>query len=143
MDFFIEFKKQLGANYLNQVYAFTPGQEYNVPAALLSRWQKPGDISDIQRFAVAYADAYESGRWFPFSSGAYTDASYLRFRTINISYTFNEKLSKRIGLKHLRMYGAAQNLFTISNYLGNDPETQSIYGIPVLKTFVFGLQLTL
>ena len=67
LDVFIEFKKQLGANYLNQVYAFTPGQEYNVPAELLSRWQKPGDISDIQRFAVSYTDAYESGRWFPFS----------------------------------------------------------------------------
>lgn len=143
LDVFLEFKKQMGVNYLHQVYAFTPGHQYNVPRALLDRWQSEGDIAHIQRFTSSFGEAYESGRRFPTSSGAYTDASYLRFRTINIAYQFPAGVTERIGLKNLRVYGAGQNLFTISKYLGNDPETQSLYNVPVLRTFVLGLQFTL
>jgi len=143
LDIFLEFKKQMGINYLQQAYSGIPGQEFNVPKALLGRWQKPGDISDFQKFTASYGDA---GRtileYYIVSSAGYSDASYIRFKTINLSYDLN-KLIRHTALKSLRIYGAAQNLFTITNYLGNDPETQSLYGVPVLKTFVLGLQLTL
>lgn len=143
LNLFFEFKKQQGTNYLQQVYAYPPGWEYNVPATLLNRWQQPGDISDFQKFTSSVDEVYRASVIFSQSSGIYSDASYIRFKTANLSYSITNDLAKRIGLSGARVYIAAQNLFTMTNYLGNDPETQSIYAVPVLKTFVFGLSLTL
>lgn len=143
LELFIEFKKQQGTNYLQQVYAYTPGQEYNLPATLLGRWQEAGDISDFQKFTSSFDAVYRAGVIFSQSSGIYSNASYIRFKTANLSYSLNDKLANRIGFSGARVYLSAQNLFTITNYLGNDPETQSIYAVPVLKTIVFGLSLSL
>lgn len=143
LDLFLEFRKQLGTNFLQQAYTFTPGHQYNVPAALLDRWQKEGDMNDLQRFTASYGDAYRTGQHFVMSSGVYSDASYIRLRNLNLSYTFGSATAARLGLSRFRIHAAAQNLFTFSGYQGNDPETQSLYGVPVLKTFVLGINLTL
>ena len=52
------------------------------------------------------------------------DASYLRFRTITARYTFGHKFLNRLGMKTLSSYVTAENLFTITNYTGQDPGAQ-------------------
>ena len=103
-------------------------------------WRKPGDIAPIQRFTQATnQQAYSS--WvneFRRSDGIFGDASFIRLKNISLSYTLlNDD-------KHgtLRIYLAAQNLFTITNYKGGDPETQSYLRMPPLKTFSTGIQYT-
>lgn len=142
IDVFIEFKKQLGLNYLAQIYGNRiPGFEYNQPAALLSRWQKPGDHTTIQKFTSTYAAAYAAGaQYFTQSSGVYSDASYLRFKTVSLSYDLPTKILSKVKMSACRFYVQAQNLFIISGYKGDDPETQNFYGIPPLKTITAGLQ---
>jgi TonB-linked SusC/RagA family outer membrane protein len=76
------------------------------------------------------------------------DGSYVRLRNIQLGYSFNVK-----GFQKCRLYVSGQNLITITNYSGFDPEVQSggiIDGLgvdfgrnPVAKTYLVGLNLTL
>ncbi|MDT3402299.1 SusC/RagA family TonB-linked outer membrane protein [Mucilaginibacter terrae] len=143
LDVFWEFRKQWGVTYLQQIYSQLPGFEQNLPATFNQRWQKPGDQAAFQRLAVQYADAYDTGSYFYQSDGVYGDASYLRLKNVALSWQLPSRVLTRLHVQNLRIYATAQNLLTITNYAGNDPETQNFYGVPPLKTVVLGLQLTL
>lgn len=142
LDIFFEFKKQTGINYLGQIYNNVPGGEINQPVALLSRWQKPGDKTEFEKFTtdVITPAGIAARRYFTHSSGVYSDASYIRLKTVSLSYTLQGKHLGKIKAEALRFYINAENVFTISNYKGNDPETQSFYGVPPLRTVVAGCQ---
>ncbi|MHB8208615.1 SusC/RagA family TonB-linked outer membrane protein [Mucilaginibacter sp.] len=143
LDIYLTYKKQMGMNYLYSVYANLPGLEINEPTAILSRWQSPGQQATIEKFSSQYNDAYNQGNNFFQSSGVYSDASYIRLKTLSLSYTLPDKIAKRFKARSLRVYLTGQNLFTITDYKGNDPETQNFYGVPVLKSLSAGLQLNL
>jgi len=143
LDIFLEFKKQTGANYLAQIYGGNvPGGEFNLPAELLSRWQKPGDKSEFEKFTTdPVTTAGRAARtYFAQSSGVYSDASYIRFKTVSFSYKLRGRLLEKIKAETLRFYINAENLLTITNYKGNDPETQNFYGVPPLRTIAVGCQ---
>jgi TonB-dependent starch-binding outer membrane protein SusC len=143
LDVFVEFRKQWGVNYLQQVYTQLPGFEQNLPATFNQRWQKPGDQAKFQRLSVQYGEAYDAGSYFFQSDGVYGDASYLRLKNVSLSWQLPTKVINSLHIQNLRLYANAQNLLTITNYAGNDPETQNFYGVPPLKIVVIGLQLTL
>ena len=143
LNIFIEFKKQTGTNSLGQIYGVNvPGAESNLPAALLSRWRNPGDKSEFQKFTTdAFTPAGIVARtYFAQSSGVYSDASYIRFKTVSLSYKLRGKLLEKIKAEIVRLYINAGNLLTITNYKGNDPETQDFYGVPPLRTIAIGCQ---
>lgn len=77
------------------------------------------------------------------------DGSYLRIKTIQIGYTVPANLSKRIGMKLLRAYVGANNLFTFTKYKGFDPEIGGTsYGIdrgfyPQARSFMVGVNVTI
>ena len=48
--------------------------------------------------------------------------SYFRAKTVQLGYTFPSELSKKLGMSRCRVYLQAQNLFTITNYTGPDPD---------------------
>ncbi|TKG95748.1 TonB-dependent receptor [Puteibacter caeruleilacunae] len=50
------------------------------------------------------------------------DGSYIKLKTASFGYTFPKKMVKRLGLGNLRVYVSGQNLWTITNYSGNDPD---------------------
>ena len=71
------------------------------------------------------------------------DASYLRLKNIELGYTFNPK---KLGGKGVRLYASGQNLFTVTDYTGLDPESTSLIDkgtYPQSKAFILGLKLTL
>ena len=144
LDAFLTFKKQLGLNYLYSVYtASLPGMEVNLPVSLQNGWQTPGQHTQIEKFSTQYADAYNAASNFTYSNGVYSDASYVRLKTLSLSYAIPSRYLRELSIKALRIYLTGQNIFTITDYKGNDPETQNFYGVPVLKSFSLGLQLTL
>lgn len=53
------------------------------------------------------------------------DGSFLRMRNLQIGYTFEPSMLKRIGVNKLRVYLSGANLFTITKYSGVDPEITS------------------
>lgn len=50
------------------------------------------------------------------------DGSYVRLKNIAIGYTVPQSVLSKVKLRSLRFYVSAQNLFTITNYSGLDPE---------------------
>ena len=50
------------------------------------------------------------------------NGSYIRLRNVQIGYTLPSNLSSRLSITRLRLFVSAQNLFTITKYIGLDPE---------------------
>ncbi|BAV08214.1 TonB-linked outer membrane protein, SusC/RagA family [Filimonas lacunae] len=93
----------------------------NQSTAVLRRWRKAGDITDIP--GVERASDNNSA----ISTRFLENGSYLRFKTITLSYRLDQKLMSKIGFKGASVYISGQNLFTITKYTGFDPEVSS-YG---------------
>jgi len=83
------------------------------------RWRKNGDETVIPR-------ALNSSSWSSFNSlpsDRYVEnGDYLRLQYIQLSYDFDPKLLKKIGVRSLKLYASANNLFVWSKYTGTDPE---------------------
>jgi TonB-linked SusC/RagA family outer membrane protein len=88
----------------------------NQSTAVLRRWRNPGDVTDIPR-AV-----WNAGYNWLGSDRYVEDASFLRFRSISVRYTFDNKLAQKLKLKNLSTYFTAENLLTFTKYTGQDPE---------------------
>lgn len=141
LDFLIQFVKQLGANYLASVSRFPPGRLMNQPDIILDRWVNPGDEKSFQQYTTSNTTAAgQAALRLNLSNGIYSDASFLRLKNISIAYEPDIK-SLIINTK-IRFFLSGQNLLTVTNFKGADPETQSYFQLPPMKTFVGGIHLT-
>ena len=87
------------------------------------------------------------------SSEFVEDGSFVRLKNISLGYTLKDALAlESIGATALRIYVSAQNLVTITDYSGLDPEVSNggendrlsgvdIWAVPPSKTFTLGLNL--
>jgi hypothetical protein len=147
LDFFFQVVRQTGRSY--QFTFPLPGSISNQPTVVMDRWQKPGDVTAIQKFSQAYG--------FPASNQYYTsygpqygdlsigDASFLRLKNLSLSYQFKSNWLNRNHLEGLKIYLHAQNLWTITKYLGLDPETIGVQtgALPPLRVITAGFQVTI
>ncbi|PTR01431.1 TonB-linked SusC/RagA family outer membrane protein [Mucilaginibacter yixingensis] len=91
----------------------------NQSAAVLSRWRKPGDITNMPR--ALYNEGYN---WL--GSDRYVeDASFYRLSAVNISYSLKNSVVKRLRLSSLRFNLTGQNLFTWTKYTGQNPDVNT------------------
>ncbi len=91
----------------------------NQSTAVLRRWRKEGNVTDMPR--ALFASGYN---WL--GSDRYVeDASFLRFRTMTLRYTFPKKIIDAIKMKNLSGYITVENIFTWTNYTGQDPEVST------------------
>jgi TonB-linked SusC/RagA family outer membrane protein len=77
---------------------------------------------------------------------------YLRFKNIQVGYTVPTKFLKKLGIDRIRVYGTAENLFTISGWPGVDPEKSTLNNsqggnfnddpFPILKSYSFGVNVS-
>jgi TonB-linked SusC/RagA family outer membrane protein len=116
----------------------------------LDAWQNPGDETDIPENRLLFANGTESR-----SSRYLSDASYLRVKTVTLSFSFPKRLTEKMNMSSLRLYTSAYNLFTFTNYTGWDPEVSTdsftdnvyygidFYSAPQPKTVVFGVSIAL
>jgi hypothetical protein len=145
LSIFFDFKKQTGRNALFSIYSnnYMPGFIGNQPTYILDRWQREGDVTNIQKFTtINYSDAYFKKDLLKFSNGIYSDASFIRMKTISISWKLPSIISKNIKSFNSKLFVAAQNLFVISKYKGTDPEIQNYYALPSLRTIATGINIT-
>ncbi|MBH19820.1 MAG: SusC/RagA family TonB-linked outer membrane protein [Crocinitomicaceae bacterium] len=63
-----------------------------------------------------------------FSDYFVEDGSYLRIRNVQIGYVLPKGISEKFGSDYVRFYIAANNLFTITNYMGYDPDIGAAQG---------------
>jgi len=140
---FFEFRKQTGQNYYANMYSYPPGFIFNQPQLVNDRWQRPGDEAAFQQLTSRAGNPlYIANSRLLNSSAAYSDASFIRFKTLSLSYQFKPDRLTRTKLKNLRIYTQGQNLFTWTGYKGADPENQNSLMLPPLRTFTLGLQAT-
>jgi len=140
LDLFFQFTKQMGINPLYQ--NDFPGNRNNQLVEIYGmQWQKPGDITTIQRFSsTGVRPIYENYRD---SDQGYTDASFIRLKNASLSYSLPDDWKQKLRLKNVRIYIQCQNLLTFTQYKGLDPETQSWNSLPPLRTITAGLQIGL
>ncbi|QIL75660.1 SusC/RagA family TonB-linked outer membrane protein [Hymenobacter sp. HDW8] len=114
----------------------------------LDRWQNPGDITDVPQARFGDANGTQaSSRWV-------TKGSFLRVKNVTFGYTLPSSVAKLGFLQTARLYVQAQNLATITNYDGYDPEVNTaafgqgnyvlgvdFYTPPLAKTFLVGINL--
>lgn len=118
----LDFAYSVGNDAYNAVRRVNEsGKDFsNQSTALQRRWTMEGQVTDIPR--VSWNDNIGnndmSDRWVE-------DASYLKLRNITLSYSWDKPLWRFIQSKTVFITG--ENLMTITDYLGLDPETSYSY----------------
>lgn len=119
----------------------------NQSTEVLGRWRQEGDVTNVPRAVLG--NGYN---WLG-SSRYVEDASFVRFKTITLSYTVPKSVLKRLQIEALRTYVTAENLLTWTNYTGQNPEVQ-LRGsdpfriamdnalTPIAKVITLGLSIT-
>lgn len=122
-------------------------QKYNATKSFLD---SPFDLPDLNAMEDAL-DWYDEGRTSTavVASEYVEDATFVKLDYISLGYNFN--LDKVSWLKKVKLYVAANNVFTITGYSGADPEiyySNLAYGIdqynvyPNTRSFTFGINAT-
>ncbi|WP_338358527.1 TonB-dependent receptor [Yeosuana marina] len=90
----------------------------------ISPWTTSNTNTNDPRIGVATGDQglvdnarINSDRWLE-------DGSYIRLRNIQVGYNFQQAFLNKLGMAGLRIYLSGQNLLTITNYSGLDPDVQ-------------------
>ncbi len=131
-------------NYVRYQNESMDGLE-NQSTSVLNRWQYEGHVTSVPRslWNDPVGNTDFSTRWIE-------DGSFLRLKNVSLSYTIpNEFLS----FKNAQFYVSASNVYTLSKYLGYDPEfgysqrqlDQGVdYGLtPQPRQFIVGIKLGL
>ena len=89
------------------------------------------------RFSLGHPNGYSSTFW------VLKNAYYVRLKNIELSYTFPNSWTKKVGINNLRLYLIGNNLLTITNVKHKDPESNTTSGwyYPQVKTFTAGVSL--
>lgn len=109
---------------------------FNHSTAVLNSWNGAGSSNTVPR--ATFNDNGSSKK----SSIFVEDASYFRFKNLEIGYTFPNFAG--VGIKALRVYFSSQNLFTITSYTGLDPESTDLLDrgtYPQSQAFLFGVNV--
>ncbi|EMR03166.1 SusC/RagA family TonB-linked outer membrane protein [Cesiribacter andamanensis] len=103
----------------------------NQTIAVLDRWRRPGDETDIPRAGGGIANSRISTRFVE-------DGSYLRVKAATLSYDLPQSLVGRAKLGMVRLYATGENLLTFTKYSGFDPEVNAYGGSNLTQGVDFG-----
>ncbi|MBE9598672.1 SusC/RagA family TonB-linked outer membrane protein [Pedobacter sp. MC2016-24] len=145
LDFLLQFVKQDGLNYLASSSVVTPGIMNNQPIYVLDRWTAPGQSTTVQKFTTQNttgAAGTANYNYTFYSDARISDASFIRLKNVYLGYSIPGTWINRIKAKSLKVYLQAQNLFTVTNYFGNDPENANYNALPPLRVITAGLQFS-
>lgn len=140
LECFFQYTQQVKSDVTVVGGGSTPGTMNNVSVNILSRWQKKGDVTDIQK--VAYTPQV-STLTVATSDLVYRDASFLRLKNVNFSYSLPSALISKVKLRQAKVYLQAQNIWTWTGFKGLDPDISSNdYVMPSLLTVVAGMNVS-
>lgn len=139
-DLSFNFQGSYGNKLYNQLEQAleSPNASYNASAKLANRWSETNPSTTIPRaYALNLYNSYLDSRFIE-------DASYLRLKNIQVGYSLKPRLQNGTKLG-VYLYASAQNLLTITNYSGFDPEYSGYVDrgtYPTARTFTFGVKLS-
>ncbi len=118
-------------------------QPANYQTSVLGRWTGEGSTNSYPRIVEG-----DPNKNFLNPSNFYLeDGGYFRIKTLQLGYTIPKTVTTKIGMQRARIYVMSQNLLTVTNYSGYDPEigggvTSIDRGIyPQARSFMLGLNL--
>jgi hypothetical protein len=115
----------------------------NYPVKALGRWTGEGTSTTYPRLVLNDPN----GNFGNMSDFYLEDGDYLRLKIFQLGYSLPANLFNKIGISRVRVYVTAENLFTLTNYTGYDPEVGGgVYGIdkgqyPQARTLLGGVQV--
>jgi len=115
----------------------------NYQTSILNRWTGEGTTNSHPRLTNIDAN----GNYGKFSDFYLEKGDFIRFKTVQFGFTLPSDIMSKIGAQKLRIYVTGENLFTLTNYTGFDPEIGgNVMGIdkgfyPQARSFMFGLNL--
>lgn len=146
-DLNINFSYQIGGKQYDGTYRSfmssptASNTGYHFHADLLKSWTPENTSDEIPRFV--FGDTYSTGA----STRFLTDASYLNIENANLGYTLPSKLTRKMQVNSIRLYGSVENVFYWSKRKGFDPRqsfdetTNATYYSP-MRTVSGGITLT-
>lgn len=94
----------------------------NQSSAVLRRWQKPGDITDVPKSTPTnWANANPSTRFLE-------NGSYVRLKALTLGYTVPQAKLTKLKMSRCFIYFTGENLLTFTKYTGFDPEVSAFGG---------------
>jgi TonB-linked SusC/RagA family outer membrane protein len=108
-------------NYTRNVLESMVGPQ-NQTLDINNRWRADGQVTNVPR--AAYGDPTGNSR---FSDRWIEDGSYIRLRTISV--TFDYPIKSGVMIKYLKIYATGNNVITFTKYLGYDPEFSATGGV--------------
>lgn len=135
-SFLFQFVGQRQMNYNNLMPR--PGSMYNQPVEVLDVWSESNPDGQYMPYSSGTnAQINRLHGYFANSTAAVSDASFIRLKNIQMGY----RLPVNNYLQSVRFYVQGQNLLTLTNYFGLDPEFTLTGFLPPLKTWSFGIEL--
>lgn len=123
---------------------------WNNEVAVLNRWQKAGDVTEIPK--AVFGDNISNGSSFPLDINVFK-SDFIKIRNATIAYNLPQKILGRVKMSTARIYVTGQNFAMITDYPGPDPEVSSNgngssnFGVDRntvanARTFIIGLNLS-
>ncbi|MDR1556141.1 MAG: TonB-dependent receptor [Tannerellaceae bacterium] len=141
----IVFGSGQGGNKILQTVTRAFQLQSNVPAYLLKdAWTETNKDTNIPKVGM------DNVGYYYVSDAQIFRGDYFKLKQLQLGYTLPPDLTKKFFIANLRIYGSCENLFTITNYPGFDPEIMnagSDIGIdagryPNNRSFIVGVNVT-
>lgn len=131
----------------DRMQGLDPTYPFNMYAEAVNRWNGAGTSNTIPRMTTKRNNLNHRT-----SDLFLENADFTRLKNLTLGYTFDNTVSKKVGMDRLRLYVTGQNIFTITKYSGMDPELGIINGnlqfnvdyaqYPQARTWIFGATAT-
>jgi hypothetical protein len=115
----------------------------NYQTDALSRWHGEGTSDDYPRLT----NLDDNGNFGNMSDFYLQKGDYLRLKLLQLGYTLPKSLTGKVNIDKIRVYLSGENLITLTEYTGYDPEIGGdVSGIdrgyyPQARSFNFGINL--
>jgi hypothetical protein len=115
----------------------------NQMATILDRWTPTNTDTNIPKASGTYS-SISSSRWIE-------DGTYARLKNLSVGYNVPGEMLQKFGIEKLRIYASGQNLWTLTNYTGYNPDVSYRDGntslgldygsYPSTRSFTLGINL--
>jgi len=139
----VAFGNGVGGNQIFQGLRRLDVTYANWQTKILDRWTPANPSTSMPRIV----ESDPNGNYIKFSKLYLEKGDYFRLKTLQVGYTLPQNISKKIGAQKVRAYLMSENLWTITQYTGYDPEIGgTVLGVdrgvyPQARSFMIGLNV--
>lgn len=139
LDVMLQFTRRYKIDEFQSSFSSQPaGYPLNIPVYVYyNSWMNAGDEARFQRFTQRTSSAAYRSRATSSTEQYFMKTWLLRLNNASVSYSLPQSIRQKLHASSLRIYMLGQNLFTISNYKGLNPEGG---GLPRMRVITAGIQ---